>query len=517
MPAVRGTVTPPSFACRSKRCLVLAACSLGLLLGAQACAKPAATGASHTGGATGSGGSPSTGGNDSSGGGGGSSRGGSSGSGGTTASGGSTANGGSSESGGRNAGGGGGGSGGAGLGGKGSGTGGAPGSGGATSQSGGAGGIASSGGGGSSSSDAAVDAPADTSSSTIYVLPPPNQGINQFNIPGCQPGVATSPGGGNCTPGQNACEGTKQGAQVNFICPRFMLFSDEMIQAARDDGLAGFNYAVVGHDLDNGGIDGNYSNSCCQCYQLVFSLPENTAQVNGNGASAIPIPPPLVVQSFNTAAGGGHNFDVFMGAGGFGAFNACDPNSSKNSPSGKYLYTQFPTEGEPGSGGVNAATQLPACQSKNLVTAETLSSTACQSSVATACSKFASSSTQMTNESIRSCTQSNDPDSYYHMNWKIYAKWVECPTHLTDVTGCKLASQNQPSVNVAVKTPEQAAADSSFKSGYTITTMQDCCMPTCAWQNNVSGQNLPAVGKYDSFYSCNQNGVPVTETADAGM
>ena len=329
--------------------------------------------------------------------------------------------------------------------------------------------------------------------------------------------MATSPGGGNCTPGQNACEGTKQGAQVNFICPRFMLFSDEMIQAARDDGLAGFNYAVVGHDLDNGGVDGNYSNSCCQCYQLVFSLPENTAQVNGNGASAIPIPPPLVVQSFNTAAGGGHNFDVFMGAGGFGAFNACDPNSSKNSPSGKYLYTQFPIEGEPGSGGVNAATQLPACQSKNLVTTETLSSTACQSSVATACSKFASSSTQMTNESIRSCTQSNDPDSYYHMNWKIYAKRVECPTHLTDVTGCKLASQNQPSVNVAVKTPEQAAADSSFKSGYTITTMQDCCMPTCAWQNNVSGQNLPAVGKYDSFYSCNQNGVPVTETADAGM
>ncbi len=499
MPAVRGTVTPASFACRSVRRLALAACSLGLLLGVQACAKPAATGASHTGGATGSGGSPSTGGNDGSGGGG-SSRGGSSGSGGTTASGGSTANGGSSESGGSNAGVGGGG--GAGSGGKGS---------------GGAGGIASSGGGGSVSSDAAVDAPADTSSSTIYVLPPPNQGRNQFNIPGCQPGVATSPGGGNCTPGQNACEGTKQGAQVNFICPRFMLFSDEMIQAASDDGLAGFNYAVVGHDLDSGGVDGNYSNSCCQCYQLVFSLPENTAQVNGNGASAIPIPPPLVVQSFNTAAGGGQNFDVFMGAGGFGAFNACDPSSSKTSPSGKYLYTQFPTEGEPGSGGVNAATQLPACQSNNLVTTATLSSTACQSSVATACSKFASSSTQMTNESIRSCTQSNDPNSYYHMNWKIYAKRVECPTHLTEVTGCKLASQNQPPVNVAVKTPEQAAADSSFKSGYTITTMQDCCMPTCAWQNNVSGQNLPTVGKYDSFYSCNQNGVPVTETADAGM
>jgi hypothetical protein len=362
-----------------------------------------------------------------------------------------------------------------------------------------------------------VDAPADTATSISYALPPPNQGMNQFNIPGCQAGVATSPGGGNCTPGQNACEGTKQGAQVNFLCTRFMLFSDEMIQAAADDGLAGFNYAVVGHDLDSGGIDGTYANSCCQCYQLVFSLPENTAQVNGNGASAIPIPPPLVVQSFNTAAGGGKNFDVFMGAGGFGAFNACDPTSSQKSQSGKYLYTQFPSEGEPGSGGVNAATQIPACQSKNLVTTDSLSSTACQGAVTTACSKFASSSTHMTEESIHSCTESNDPNSYYHMNWKIYAKRVECPTHLTEVTGCKLTSQKQPAVNTAVKTPEQAAADSSFKSGYTITTMQDCCMPTCAWQNNVSGQNLSVVGKYNSFYSCSQNGVPVTENGDAGI
>jgi hypothetical protein len=374
-----------------------------------------------------------------------------------------------------------------------------------------------SGGGGASVADAAVDAPTDVASSISYALPPPNQGMNQFNIPGCQTGVATSPGGGNCTPGQNACEGTKQGAQVNFICTRFMLYSDEMAQAAADDGLAGFNYAVVGHDLDSGGIDSNFANSCCQCYQLIFSLPENVAQVGGNGASAIPIPPPLVVQSFNTAAGGGQNFDVFMGAGGFGAFNACDPNSSKKSDSGKYLYTQFPPDGEPGSGGVNAATQIAGCQSNNLVTTQTLSSKTCQDNVATACQKFASSSAQMTDESIRSCTQSNDPNSYYHMNWKVYAKRVECPTHLTDVTGCKLKAQNLPAVNAAVKTPDQAAADSSFKSGYAITTMQDCCMPTCAWQNNVTGQNISVVGKYNSFYSCNQNGVPMTENPDAGM
>ena len=86
----------------------------------------------------------------------------------------------------------------------------------------------------------------------------------------------------------------------------------------------------------------------------------------------------------------------------------------------------------------------------------------------------------------------------------------------TDVTGCKLKPQSLPAVNPAVKTPGQAAADSSFKSGYTITTMQDCCMPTCAWQNNVSGQNVPVAGKYNSFYSCNQSGIPQTEPPDAG-
>jgi hypothetical protein len=380
----------------------------------------------------------------------------------------------------------------------------------------------SSGSGGISGGDAAVDAPDDVPVDSgpppiSYALPPPNQLINQFFIPGCQNGVATSPGGGNCTPGQNACEGTKQGAQVNFLCPRFMLFSDEMAQAAEDDGNAGLNYAVVGHDVDTGGIDGDVTISCCQCYQLVFSLPENVAQVGGNGAAAIPIPPPLVVQSFNTSAGGGKNFDVFMGAGGFGAFNACDPNASMTSASGKYLYTQFPPEGEPGAGGVNAATQLAACKgTDNLVSTESLSSTACQAEVATSCGKFKSSSTTMTNESITSCTQSNQPESYYHMNWKIYAKRVECPTHLMEVTGCKLAAQGLDPVNPAIMTPTQAAADSSFKSGYTITTMQDCCMPTCAWQNNVKGQNVPVVGDYNSFYSCDQNGVAVTAPPDAG-
>jgi transcription elongation factor len=106
--------------------------------------------------------------------------------------------------------------------------------------------------------------------------------------------------------------------------------------------------------------------------------------------------------------------------------------------------------------------------------------------------------------------QSNNPNSYYHINWDVYAKRVECPIHLTEVTGCKLQSTNLPQANPNVTTAAQAKADSTFLSGYTTTTMQDCCKPTCAWKDNVSQAGTP-VGNYDSFYSCDQNGAPVTD------
>ena len=359
-----------------------------------------------------------------------------------------------------------------------------------------------------------------------YALNPPKQCDNQFFVSGCQNGVASSPCGGVCS-AANACEDISQKpkADVGFLCPRFALESSEMAQAAVDDfGAASpFNYAIVGHDVDQNGLDGTAKSACCQCYQLVYSLPENEARVNGNGASAIEIPKPVIVQAFNTSAGGGQNFDLFMGAGGFGSFNACDPAfSSMKSPSGLYLYSSFPEEGEPGSGGVNAATQLAGCKTtENLVTAATLSSATCVANMQSACMSFASSTLtpQAVADSIQSCTRSNDAASYYHLNWEVYAKKIECPTHLTQVTGCKLAPQGLPAANPTVTTPAQAAADSSFKATtsngthYTTTTMQDCCKPTCAWQDWVTGNNggLTAVGQYNSFYSCNQSGVPVTE------
>jgi hypothetical protein len=367
---------------------------------------------------------------------------------------------------------------------------------------------------GASGADGAAEA---ASGPASYALGPPNQCDNQFSVSGCTAGDTSTACGGTCS-AQSACEGTKpNNPQIGFLCPRFILFGDEMTQAAKDDfgPTPPFNYAIVGHDpdqaLDQNGTSG--TRSCCQCYQLVFDVPnEAEAQVAGqsSGASAVPVPPPLVVQAFNTSAGGGQNFDVYMGAGGFGANNACDPNFSQKSASGKYLYTSFPEVGEGGNGGEKAAI-VPACDTnENLITTDTLSSTACQSQIASDCGEIAAASSSVAEETIQSCIQSNAPNTFYHLNWKVYAKKVQCPAHLTQVTGCELAPQNLPDPDPNVTTAAQAAADSSFASGYTTTTMQDCCKPTCAWQDNVSSAGT-AVGEYNSFYTCDSNGNVVTQ------
>jgi hypothetical protein len=351
--------------------------------------------------------------------------------------------------------------------------------------------------------------------------PPPDPCNNQFWVDGCILNDSSSACGGVCS-SVNACQesatGQKAGADVTFACPSWMLFSDEMEQAAKEDGNDGFHYAVVGHDMDTDGIDGDVKSTCCQCYQLVYDYPaENQANEDASetGPSAIPIPPPLIVQSFNTATNGPDDFDVFMGVGGYGGNNACRPDFSMTSTSGLYQYTKYPDDGSPG--GINAAGVFgngSACKtSQQWVTTESLSSQECQDKVAAACQGTESGSQHMTDETIQSCIKSNQPQTYYHMNWYVHAKKVECPKRLTDVTGCRLAPQGLPAVDPKVKTA--ADADSSFKEmagngkHFSTTTMQDCCKPTCSWKDNVTGKGLEADGDYNSFYSCDQNGSPI--------
>ncbi len=285
---------------------------------------------------------------------------------------------------------------------------------------------------------------------------------------------------------QSACSGGN-----GYMCPRSMLLSPEMKQAAMADWNSSdppFVYGTVGHDPDIGGVDSN-SNTCCQCYQLVFDTPQ--------GVSGLPIPKPMIVQAFNTQAGGAKNFDVYMGDGGYGANNACAGVSNA-------MYSQFPDQGGTYAGGVKA-TRYSQCASGGQYSAVSIGSATCENYVKSQCDMILSGSSSAQSTTQGSCMESNFPDSHYHVNWNVLAKRVTCPANLTRVTGCKLNDQGLPAASPSVQ--DRTGADSSFKSGYTTTSMQDCCKPTCAWPANVTNTD----SNWSVFYTCDKSGNPQTK------
>jgi hypothetical protein len=247
-----------------------------------------------------------------------------------------------------------------------------------------------------------------------------------------------------------------------------------MRQAAAADEAANswppgsFNYGVA--TLNNA--------ACCACYQIVYSAPQN-------GQLMVAPPKPLIVQNFNQ--GGAPNaFDIFMGKGGEGA----------NTSGCSQLYTTYPTIGEPGGGGITA-TAISGCGTK----AATLSSAACVSALTSECDMIQASSSYVTTTTQFSCIETNDPASFYHANWSVKARQVECPASLTAVTGCKPNPGNNPMPDPTVQTAAQASSWSSFST----TTMEDCCKPSCSWPQNVSNTQSP----WSAMYQCDSSGNPM--------
>lgn len=280
------------------------------------------------------------------------------------------------------------------------------------------------------------------------------------------------------------------GSGNSFMCARAMVFSPEMLQAAYDDwGMDDppFVYGVVGHDPDLGGVDES-SNTCCQCYQLVFQ----------QGPPGVPIPKSMIVQSFNVYAGGAKSFDVFMAAGGLGNFNGCYEGGQQ--------YTSFPSEGDDWFRGGVRATRYPECTGQEGVDYDSLASQQCQDYVSGQCQQIESVSEDVQRASRQSCVQANRAETLYHNNWNVLAKRIECPEALTRVTGCRLDDQGLPQANPDVQDAAAAQAD-GFSSGYGTTTMQDCCRPHCAWDVNVALDGASVDPEYNRFYSCGHDGV----------
>ena len=100
-----------------------------------------------------------------------------------------------------------------------------------------------------------------------------------------------------------------------------------------------------------------------------------------------------------------------------------------------------------------------------------------------------------------SCIESNSPQNFYHANWNVKARMVECPAALTAVSGCKLNPGGNPAPDPTVQTPAQASSWSS----YTTTTMEDCCKPSCSFPSNVQNAQSPLT----AMYQCDNQGNPM--------
>jgi hypothetical protein len=273
----------------------------------------------------------------------------------------------------------------------------------------------------------------------------------------------------------NACA-PAGASSVSFICPRFMLFSEEMKQAAADDAKANgwpagsFNYGVAT-------LDGA---ECCSCYQIVYSALQDSTFM-------YPPPKPLIIQNFNQ--GGAPNaFDVFMGKGGEGA----------NTMGCSQLYTTYPSIGEPNNGGITASS-ITACG----MTTSSLESSSCVSTITSDCDMIEGKNAYVTTTTQTSCIEANSGASDYHENWNVKAQQVECPTALTEVTGCKPTGGSNPAPDPSVQT----AAEASSWSSYSTTTMEDCCKPSCSWPGNVT---ISTQAGWNAMYQCDDMGNPMT-------
>ena len=276
-----------------------------------------------------------------------------------------------------------------------------------------------------------------------------------------------------------------------FMCTRDMVFSPELKVAETDDFASPtdpqFVYGVVGHDKDTGGLDTESGgNACCQCYQLVFTSPRDPV-------TGLATPKPMIVQAFNTGAGGGQNFDIFMGSGGEGANTA---GCSKQ-------YSAYPTLGQPNSGGIRAQNVSQCASSMGALSSSAIATMSCQSAIAADCEMITASNAAVQSSTQISCEETSQPQNLYHLNWNVMAKRIECPANLTRVTGCKLKSQGLPAADPTA-IDMTSASSKGFSSGYTTTTMQDCCRPTCAYHGNVTGGDPT----YKQYYTCDGSGNP---------
>jgi hypothetical protein len=283
------------------------------------------------------------------------------------------------------------------------------------------------------------------SSSSILSTGPPSSSVNaEFN-------------------GMSACRG-EGGPNVSFACPHLMLLSPDMLMAAKMDGNDWAVYGVVGI---------GQTSDCGRCFQL---------QITSSDSGSMPSVTRYIVQAVNTGSDvSSGQFDIFLGAGGFGLFTACssDCQSGRVCDGGNCNVPMF-------SGGFSSWTPDGNCYGGGVRDAD-----GCDALVTTP----ESSRNFAEKTLIYGCRTAIE--QLYHQNFQVNFERVQCPSSLVRVTGIRIDSEDS--------LPPPSRTLGLQRRGHATTTM-DCCKPTCAWRQNVDGftdSNFPQV------YVCNMEGIPL--------
>lgn len=278
----------------------------------------------------------------------------------------------------------------------------------------------------------------------------------------------------------SACgnNGQQTGPDVGYACPHMMLFSPDMLLAAKYDGLdENFYYAVGG--------GGNGDQDCGKCFQVQPVGPE-TATSDGTDNHQLIIQ--IVNSGFDVMQG---QFDVFMAAGGHGHFNACSNDCRERyCAGGPCVSGQFNSNYDAWN------PNTPNCYGGGV---RMVGKSATQ--ILDACSKLANGSHAYKDQTlVQSCITSNV--KLLHQNFvSTKSVTVQCPDGLSRLTGLRRTDDYNlplPHVNNPLLTFCQGDVS---QHKYCLSSMADCCMPSCAWNDKGAPDQV-----WNKVDSCKQDG-----------
>lgn len=279
----------------------------------------------------------------------------------------------------------------------------------------------------------------------------------------------------------SSCGNNPNYKEYGFMCPHLLMLTDDMVLACKyDNNFNNFHYAVAG---------GYNDNECGKCYQIQLIKGENEDKLPKKQ---------LIIQVINSGFDVNQNqWDILMGGGGFGYFTSC--NSDCNSmyclggPCNDYLYQSIFDDWVKLKGKSSPYCYLGTDYNLDLSN-HTLVYKLCENLVSTP-------ERMMDNMTIDSCYRSYVEN--FHQNF-IHTKFkqVQCPEGLYRLTGLRRQDDLKFDLPNITHELDGECIGNIAENKFCITTMQDCCKPSCAW--NYKGFPSLIWPKVDT---CDRNGL----------